>query len=279
MLGTAVTTTAGTAFASPAHAATVQWPGHKPGKIYIGACGDNWDTTVSRTGALGLQRSFYRWGDGAREDKVIRANHAAGRMPWISFKPPIVSGGWLAVASGKYDADIRARARRYAALSKPVIVTFNHEPQNDQEIGTPAEFVKAWIRIHDIMKSETGLKNVVSAPIIGEWVWNPINKRDDPETLLTRPMLDRCHFVGLDVYQTKNGATYDTRLGRVFDYMDAKGHPTKMVGIGETGATNYYGTPTGAAWWASSWKFAAANTNRVGAISYFNSLAQQQLRL
>ena len=46
------------------------------------------------------------------------------------------------MASGKYDADIRARARRYAELSKPVIVTFNHEPHNDNT-GTPGEFAAA----------------------------------------------------------------------------------------------------------------------------------------
>ncbi len=260
--------------AAPAHAApAAQWPGHVPGKVFLGACAHGFDSTVARTGALGLQRAFFRWNDGSREDKVIKANHAAGRLPWVSFKPPVSSGGWAAVASGQYDADIRARAQRYAALSGPVIVTFNHEPQTDKAAGTPAEFVKAWIRIHDVMKSATGLKNVASAPIIGEWVFNPINKQHNPEDYVTGPMLDRAHFLGLDVYQTKNGATYDSRLGNVFDYMDAKGHTTKMVGIGETGATNSYGSPSGAAWWTSSWAFATANANRVGAIAYFNSLA------
>ncbi len=272
-LGTAAASTGGASLAGPAEAATVRWPGHKPGYIYLGASSaEDISKTISRTGQLGLQRTFYKWGDGTREDRNIRAHQAAGRLPWISFKPPSTApGGWAAISSGRYDADIRARARRYAGLSRPVIVTFNHEPHNDST-GTPAEWAAAWTRIHDVMKSETALKNVVSVPIIGEWVFNPVNRRGEPRAYLSQAVLSRCHFLGLDLYQMKSGDGYDVRLGRITAWLDSQGHPTKMVGLGETGAANGYGTPSGAAWWTKSWKWAAANTDRVAAISYFNSL-------
>ncbi len=272
-LGAAATSTAGATLAGPASAATVQWPGHKPGYIYLGASSrDDISNTISRTGPLGLQRTYYRWGDGAREDRNIRSDHAARRLPWISFKPPSTSaGGWNAITSGRYDADIRARARRYAGHSGPVVVTFNHEPHNDST-GTPAEFAKAWTRVHDVMKSETSLKNVVSVPIIGDWVFNPVNKKDEPEYYLTPAVLDRCHFLGVDLYQNASGQGFDIRVGRVLNFLNARGHSTKMVGVGETGATDGYGTPSGATWWTNSWKWSVANSNRVAAISYFNSL-------
>jgi hypothetical protein len=241
-----------------------------PGKVFLGvSCQDDISTTIARTGRVGLQRTYYQWGDAKRETRNIAADHTAGRMPWISFRAP--SGGWRGIAAGTYDADLRTRARRYAALSKPVIVTFNHEPYNDG--GAAADFVKAWVRVHDIMKSETGLKNVAHAPILGDWAFNPKNKQTDPELWLPRAVLDRCAFVGTDLYQNAGGQTYVERLGRVITWLDAQGYTDKMVGVGETGCTEGYNSPSAAAWWKESWGFAVANSDRVGAISYFNSLA------
>ena len=272
-LGTA--TIAGSASGA---AASAKFPGHKPGRIYLGvtAAGSVQDA-IRSTGPVGLVRTYYQWGDGSREDRNIKADHAAGRMPWISFKPQSTrAGGWAAIASGKFDADIRARARRYASLSKPVIVTFNHEPHNDNT-GSPADFAKAWVRIHDVMKNETSLKNVISAPILGEWEFSPINRHGDPGAFLPESVLDRCHFVGTDLYQNKTGQGYDVRLAYILSWLDKRGHSDKAVGIGETGCTNDFGNPNAATWWTNSWNWAAAHSNRVCAIAYFNSARNNTL--
>lgn len=272
-VGAAGVTTATLGGAVSGATAPVRWAGHKPGRIYLGvANADDLANTLRLTGPVGLTRTFYKWSDGSREDRNISSDHAAGRMPWISFKPASTgSGGWASIASGKYDSDIRARARRYAAHSKPIIVTFNHEPHNDHT-GSPADFARAWTRIHDVMKNETNLKNVVSVPIIGEWEFNPVNRTGNPQDFITGAVLDRCHFLGLDLYQTQKGEGYAERLGRVLNWLDGKGHSTKMVGLGETAASNDFGSPNGADWWAKSWAWAASNAGRVGAISYFSSL-------
>jgi hypothetical protein len=267
----AARTTLGSALASAAPAAGSAWPGHKPGKIYLGASGQNMDALLAKTGPIGLRRTYYTWSGGTGETRNITKDHAANRLPWISFKPASTGpGGWAAIASGKYDADIRARARRYATYAKPVIVTFNHEPHNDNT-GTPADFAKAWSRIHDIMKSETSLKNIISVPIIGDWCYSPLNKNGHPEGFITEAVLDRCAFLGVDLYQNKSGDGYAVRLGRILAWLDARGHSDKMVGLGETGATNGFGTPSAVQWWTASWTWAAAHTSRVAAISYFNS--------
>lgn len=258
--------------ALPASAAP-SWPGHKPGRVYLGMSSHgSFSDALRLTGQVGLRRTFYRWDDARRESRNISADHSADRLPWVSFKPPFSSkGGWAAVASGRYDGDIRARARRYAALSRPVVVTFNHEPHNDAT-GTPAEFAKAWLRIHRVMQGETGLQNVAFVPIIGEWEFNPVNRSRNPGEYITEAVLQHCAFLGVDLYQTRKGEGYRERVGRVFDWLDGQGHRDLQVGIGETGCTDDFGSPSGARWWEDSWRWTVANRDRMAAISYFNSL-------
>jgi len=272
VIGAAASTTLGSSLASAATpGATPQFAGHKPGHIFLGASGPDFATSLAETGSVGLHRTYYSWTGGTGETRNITKDHAANRLPWISFKPPFTtSGGWAAVASGKYDADIRARARRYATYAKPVIVTFNHEPHNDAT-GTPAEFAKAWTRIHDIMKSETSLKNVIDVPIIGDWCYNPTNKNGHPEQYITSAVLDRCAFLGVDMYQNSTGDGYSVRMARILNWLDVRGYSNKMIGLGETGACNGFGTPNAVQWWTAGWTWAAAHTSRVAAISYFNS--------
>lgn len=272
VIGAAASTTLGSSLASAATpGATPQFAGHKPGHIFLGASGPDFATSLAETGSVGLHRTYYSWTGGTGETRNITKDHAANRLPWISFKPPFTtSGGWAAVASGKYDSDIRARARRYATYAKPVIVTFNHEPHNDAT-GTPAEFAKAWTRIHDIMKSETSLKNVIDVPIIGDWCYNPTNKNGHPEQYITSAVLDRCAFLGVDMYQNSTGDGYSVRMARILNWLDVRGYSNKMIGLGETGACNGFGTPNAVQWWTAGWTWAAAHTSRVAAISYFNS--------
>ncbi|RJK97896.1 hypothetical protein [Vallicoccus soli] len=270
LLGAAGTVLAGagaTALAAPA-AAAARWPGHQPGRIYLGGSGQ----LSAVQDQLGLARTYYKWGDGTRETRNITAAHRAGRLPWISFKPPS-GASWSQIASGRYDADLRARARRYAQLGGPVVATFNHEPHTDVgHLGTSQDFARAWCRVHDVMRDETGLRNVASVPILGDWTFNPVNRRDSPEGYLSGGVLDRAHFLGIDLYQNRSGDGYEVRLGRILGYLDARGRSDLMVGVGETGATDGYRDPSGAEWWTSSWDWAAARTSRIGAISYFSSL-------
>ncbi len=277
--GLSVATVTGPAEARKKKKSAAKFPGHKPGRIFLGVtAAGSINDSIRNTGPVGLARTYYRWGDGSREDRNIKADHAANRMPWVSFKPASTAkGGWAAIASGRYDADIRARARRYARHSKPIIVTFNHEPHNDKT-GSPADFARAWVRIHDVMKAETGLKNVISVPILGEWEFSPINRHGDPGAFLPNSILSRCHFVGTDLYQNKTGQGYSVRLAGILKWLDGRGHSDLMVGIGETGATNDFGKPNGATWWTDSWNWAASHSNRVCAIAYFNSSRNNTLK-
>jgi hypothetical protein len=226
---------------------------------------------VNQVGQIGLSRTFGTWDNLKSERAKILDAHGRNMIPWVSFHSVGGKrGGWKAVASGRFDADIRARARHYASLNKPVIATFHHEPHGSME-GERRDWANAFIRIHQVMQSETGMKNVALAPIIGDWEFNPINKKADPHAFLSDGVLGRMAFLGTDLYQNQSGRSLATRLGYTMNWLDKRGFPNALVGLGETGATNRFGSPKAAAWWGDAWRFMSANRDRVVAVSYFNS--------
>jgi hypothetical protein len=244
-----------------------RWPGHHPGQIMLGLSSADLAGSLARTGPVGLRRTYYNWGD-AGEDSAIKADHASGRLPWVSFKPPGGTAGWAAIAAGTYDADIKARATRYAGYAKAVISTFHHEPTNDS--GDPGAWAAAYTRIYDVMNAETGLKNVTFAPIIGDWEFNPRNKDGQPGAYLTAPVLERIPFMGVDLYQNSSNDGFDARLTRIIDWLEYRGVTDPMVGIGETGCC-LSEDPQPEAWLQANWDWAVANADKIGAISYFDS--------
>ena len=73
------------------------------------------------------------------------------------------------VLDGSYDTMIRARANALKALAGPVMLRWFAEMDaviyDNDEIQSPAQFVSAWRRMHDIFQSQ-GATNV-------QWVWCP----------------------------------------------------------------------------------------------------------
>jgi hypothetical protein len=191
----------------------------------------------------------------------------------VSFKPPFEGpGGWLAVASGRHDDDLRRRAEGYADAGGPVVVTFNHEPVGDLT-GSPGEFVEAFTHVHDVMAQATGLKSVAFVPVLNDWLFNPFNPAGRPLDYLTGPLLDRSSFVGVDVYQNGSGEGFAERLPRVAEVLDKLGRSDLMLGVGETGCTDRLGSWPGAVrWWTDSWDWAARNVEQIGVVCYFDSL-------
>ncbi len=250
-----------------------KWPGHQPGRIYLGLSSPDPDLTIAMQtyGRVGVHRTFYSFYDGIGEDEAVRADHTAGRLPWVSFKPPNPGvGAWLHIAAGSFDEPLRERARRYAAHAQPIIVTFHHEPSNDGA-GAPDSFAKAFARVHDVMADETGLSNVTFAPIIGDWELNLNNEGSDLMGYLSPEVLDRSDLIGVDVYQNSSGETFAERLGRLTEYLDTHGRGDLMLGVGECGCTDTFGTPSAVQWWVESWEWAARHPDRVGVVSYFDS--------
>jgi hypothetical protein len=252
-----------------------RWPGHQPGFIYLGVSRPEPDLVdaTRELGPLGAHRSFYGWYDLDREIATIQTDLAAGRLPWVSFKPPREgTGSWLEVVSGSRDDDLRRRAEAYDALGGPVVVTFSHEPVGDPS-GTPEDYVAAFSHVYDVMHAATGLRSVAFAPVLNDWAFNPRNLTGRPMDYLRSPVLDRSSFLGIDLYQNSSGETFEQRVPRVVDVLERAGRADLMLGIGETGCSNRLaGLPSAEEWWEASWAWTSEHPDILGAVCYFDSV-------
>lgn len=203
-------------------------------RIYIGgsmASDDDFATWESKAGPFGVQRLFYQWGQDAKESADIEECHDAGRLPWVSFKPP--EEGWRGIVSGAYDQDIIARAQRYARLTLPAVVTFHHEPEDE---GDPALWASAFCYIGEIFRRYGALDRVAYAPILMAWSWREESGRD-VEAWLTPGVVGYSDLLGVDVYGGQKSTLHPSIVfGPVLDTAKELGLP---VGIGESGAIDY----------------------------------------
>jgi hypothetical protein len=106
---------------------------------------------------------YQGWGDdfpGWRE----AWDNLNGRVPFVSWSKAPSS----AVNSGRYDAMIKQRAADVKAAGYPILLEWFWEmdgARNKHVAGSPASFIAAWRRIHDIF-TRAGVTNV-------SWVWCP----------------------------------------------------------------------------------------------------------
>lgn len=100
--------------------------------VFVGAAvgGNASPTTLeSQLGRnLGVHRTYYTASGVASAVATAKADIAAGRLPWLSFKLPY---SWADMAAGKGDSWARGIATQLAALPGPVWVAFHHEPEGD----------------------------------------------------------------------------------------------------------------------------------------------------
>jgi len=91
-------------------------------------------------------------------------------------------------------------------------------------------------------------------------------------------VLERAPFMGIDLYQNSSGETFADRIPRIIDWMAQRGFPNMMVGIGESGSTDADSSFSMSAldWLNTSLAWVAANTDKVGVVSYFNSTANSR---
>ncbi|KRB80003.1 hypothetical protein ASE01_00380 [Nocardioides sp. Root190] len=102
---------------------------------YVGAAhGSNTEPSTfegNLGGQLGVRRTYFTATGVAKAVSTARADLAAGRLPWISFKLP---HSWADMVAGKGDAWARDLAKQLSALDGPVWVAFHHEPEGDGDI-------------------------------------------------------------------------------------------------------------------------------------------------
>jgi len=119
------------------------------------------DARIGRKPQIHLQ---YRGWDDPWEDDG-RADLEAGRIPLISWEPANID--FQDIASGKLDANIKARARGAKALSGKLFLDFAAEMNGDEawSMNNAPLYVSAYQHIHDLFVAG-GASNVI-------WVWCP----------------------------------------------------------------------------------------------------------
>jgi hypothetical protein len=256
------------------------FPGHVPGQFYLGmSCGTQCAEKERGLGLdYGVHRQFKQWASWSSMEKVIAADHRAGRLPWVSFKGPQQgAAGWRSIAEGRNDAELRQLAAMLKANDdQPIWLTFHHEPNNDGSNAEGKLWAAANVRIHDVLAEEGALENVAVVPIVSDWLFNPRNGADDPANWLTDELLSRIPLMGVDLYQNASGETYAQRIPYVRSWLKEHGRGDLMIAIGETGATEAFDSMTGIDWLNASLRWASANTDKVAAVSYFNSTANSK---
>ena len=110
---------------------------------------------------------YVAWNTPFTAQSVTRA-WSYGALSYLAWEPFGVSV--QSIAQGHSDAYITQFAQAVRALNLPIALSFGHEMNGSwypwgTTQTTPAEFVTAWHRIHDLFV-RAGATNVI-------WVWNP----------------------------------------------------------------------------------------------------------
>jgi hypothetical protein len=159
---------------------------------------------------------------------------ALGSTPFIQWNPSTASLG--SIAAGNYDGFVRQYATAAKAFGHPILLSFGHEMNGQwsrwgSAHGTPAQFVAAWRRIHDIFANQH-VRNVT-------WSWDPSHVGADPQPWWPgAAYVDR---IGIDGYQ---------RPGHTFAYQFAerlaliRSFASKPIFIAETGVARSSEAPS-----------------------------------
>lgn len=207
--------------------------------VYVGAAyGSNTDPTSWETGMsqnLGVRRTFY---SAKQVDKAVanaKADLAAGRLPWISFKLPT---DWASMAEGDGDAWARDLVSKLDALDGPVWLAFHHEPEGD---GTIEDWVAMQRHLSPIVRNAD---NVAFTLILTGW-----HELYHPDYSLDRmwPGDGLVDVVGFDIYWSFGEVKGGVRNTKATDIDQAYFKPIDewadrhgvAWGLAETGLTDY----------------------------------------
>jgi hypothetical protein len=122
---------------------------------------------------------------------------------------------WRAIANGRFDEQLAAQGARVAGLDKPVFVTFEHEPDMQNKVGSrgsATDFIAAWRHVQDVYR-RAGATNAL-------WVWVVTGFGHNYSAIARLyPGDDAVDWISWDPYDTQGCQTGapDARQARDFD--------------------------------------------------------------
>lgn len=232
---------------------------------------DPWNRLERATGVrLGVRRTFFRWDQRTGYMiRIAREDISAGRVPWMSVKPP----DWRDMANGRYDGQIDEMLRELDALNGPVWLTVHHEPEGGGGVnspdgaGGPSAHLGMNRRIRQRMNA-LGVDNVALAPILMAWSWDSRSGRN-PNEWWDPAVYD---FMGIDTYDKDGNGVFSSYWYEARDWAGRKGVD---IAVAEYGIRGSNGT---SAQNLTDWHAAAYRSNadgrgaRVVAIAYYDNL-------
>ena len=147
----------------------------------------DWERSMGH--GLGVHRTYYDWNEVREAVATARLDLRAGRVPWISFKPPFY---WYEMAEGRGDVWARHLAAQLATLNGPVWVAFHHEPEGD---GDVENWTAMQERLAPIVRAEA--PNVAYSVILTGWNQFYGSEEYSLKSLWPDTKID---LVGFDVY-------------------------------------------------------------------------------
>ena len=163
-----------------------------------------------------------------------------GAVPLVQINPAGVS--LAAIASGKYDAYLRAYAAAVSSYRHPVVLSFGHEMNGwwsswGYTHTSPATFVAAWRHIVTLFRA-VGARNVT-------WLWT-INIIDAQQKRIPAPApwwpgRSYVNWVGIDGYYHKSSWTFAPLFGPTIKTVRALTRDPIL--IAETGVAPAAGKP------------------------------------
>jgi hypothetical protein len=104
---------------------------------------------------LALTRQYLPW-DADLPGNVASWSARNGRIPYISFKAVHSNGDavrWASIASGSNDSHIAKQAERMRSWGHFSYASFHHEPEDDPDCGSAADFAAAYARVRRIFEA------------------------------------------------------------------------------------------------------------------------------
>ncbi len=218
---------------------------------YLGmAYGSNSDPSELERGlgtVNGIRRTYFTADQVAYAVREARADLAAGRIPWISFKLPYP---WAEMAAGRGDAWARDLHQRLAELPGPVWVALHHEPEGDQariaDWRRTQERLAPIVRGDDVSSGEHDAEHNIAYTVVLTG-WNQIHGAPQYSLDNLWPRGVKIDVAGFDVYNLQGTedrgetVTAETDLGR--EYFGAFRRWSRSTGVpwavAETGYTDY----------------------------------------
>lgn len=219
--------------------------------------------------AFTLHRTYLPW-TSTPVTPTIRWDLATHHLPVVSVVARRNSGpvSWARIAAGAEDATIVAQANAFKALNAPIVVGFNHEPENDNN-GTPAQFVAAFRHYVEVFRAQHAT-NVQFAWIM---MANSFN-RSAAEATSFYPGDAYIDWIAADGYNWGVCRNYPWRsFAQAFAGFRAFGaaHPGKRLMIAEVGSEEDPANPARKAQWFTDAATTIAGWPQLRAVSYFNT--------